>query len=56
MNEREKSLNALTRFCSDARVGGMLGGKAGLEHVHMGTGKLQLQALYDAMEVYNVPL
>ena len=34
----------------------MLGGKAGLVHVHMGTGEVQLQPLYDAMEVSNVPM
>ena len=34
----------------------MLGGKAGLVHVHMGTGEAQLQPLYDTMEVSNVPI
>ena len=42
--------------CSEARVGGMLGGKAGLVHVHMGTGQAQLQPLYDALEASNVPI
>ena len=34
----------------------MLGGKAGLVHVHMGTGEAQLQPLYDALEASNVPI
>ena len=42
--------------CSEARVGGMLGGKAGLVHVHMGTGEAQLQPLYAALEASNVPI
>lgn len=42
--------------CSEARVGGMLGGKAGLVHVHMGTGEAQLQPLYDALEASDVPI
>ena len=43
-------------FRSEARVGGMLGGKAGLVHVHMGTGVTQLQPLYSAIEVSDVPI
>ena len=42
--------------CSEARVGGMLGGKAGLVHVHMGTGEAQLQPLYGALEASDVPI
>ena len=34
----------------------MLGGKAGLVHVHMGIGEAQLQPLYDTIEVSNVPI
>ena len=46
----------MVRFCSEARVGGMLGGKAGLVHVHMGTGMTQLQPLHNAIEISDVPI
>ena len=40
--------------CSEARVGGMLGGKAGLVYVHMGTWRRSCSPLYDALEATNM--
>jgi beta-aspartyl-dipeptidase (metallo-type) len=42
--------------CSEARVGGMLSGKAGLVHIHTGTGPGQLQPLLDAVALSDVPI
>lgn len=39
----------LARLALEARVGGMLGGKAGLVHVHMGPATSGLQPLRDAL-------
>ena len=39
----------LARLALDARVGGMLGGKAGIVHCHVGRGAARLQPLRDAL-------
>ena len=44
------------RACSEARVGGMLSGKAGLVHIHTGAGPSQLQPLLDACALSDVPI
>ena len=41
---------------SEARVGGMLSGKAGLVHVHTGAGPSQLQPLLEACDLSDVPI
>jgi hypothetical protein len=43
----------LAVLASEARVGGMLGGKAGLVHCHMGPGKALLGPLRDAIASSN---
>ena len=43
----------LARLALEARVGGMLGGKAGLVHCHMGPGPGRLQPLRDALACTN---
>jgi len=44
------STQELIRLTSQARVGGMLGGKAGIVNIHMGDAKNPFQPLYDAVE------
>ncbi|CAL8470415.1 g9957 [Coccomyxa elongata] len=46
----------LARIASEARVGGMLSGKAGLVHVHMGAGPTMLQPLREALALSDVPI
>ncbi len=42
--------NELIRLVEHARVGGMLGGKAGIANIHMGDAKNPFQPIYDAVE------
>ena len=44
------STEELIRLVSHARVGGMLGGKAGIANIHMGDAKNPFQPIYDAVE------
>jgi beta-aspartyl-dipeptidase (metallo-type) len=41
--------NELIRLVEHARVGGMLGGKAGIANIHMGDAKNPFQPIYDAI-------
>lgn len=42
--------------CSEARVGGMVGGKCGLVHVHVRTGHTRLAPLRAALAASDVPI
>lgn len=44
------------RVCSDSRFGGMLGGKKGLVHVHMGDGEQGLEPIYELLRNGNIPI
>jgi beta-aspartyl-dipeptidase (metallo-type) len=44
------STNELIRLTEHARVGGMLGGKAGIVNLHMGDAQNPFQPIYDAVE------
>ena len=44
------------RVCSDSRFGGMLGGKKGVVHVHMGDGEQGLEPIYDLLRNGNIPI
>lgn len=44
------------RICSDARVGGVLSGKAGLTVIHMGLGTRGFKYLYSLIENSDVPI
>ncbi|UOF91067.1 beta-aspartyl-peptidase [Fodinisporobacter ferrooxydans] len=46
----------LIRLASEARVGGMLAGKAGIVHMHVGDDPSGLQALYDILEKTDIPI
>ncbi|BBM97801.1 beta-aspartyl-dipeptidase (metallo-type) [Marchantia polymorpha subsp. ruderalis] len=45
------STDDLLKMVSDARVGGMLTGKAGLVHAHMGQGPTMLDPLWDVINI-----
>ena len=46
----------LARLAADARVGGMLSGKAGIVSIHVGDGQEHLQLLHQVSEQTEVPL
>jgi beta-aspartyl-dipeptidase (metallo-type) len=46
----------LIRLVEHARVGGMLGGKAGIVNIHMGDAKNPFQPIYDAVEKSELKL
>ena len=50
------TFDELTRLAAEARLGGMLGGKAGLVHVHVGGGKAGLGPLREVVERTDVPI
>src|SRR5512133_3966296 len=52
----EPAFEELARLASQARLGGMLGGKAGLVHVHVGAGKRVLGPLLDVVERTDIPI
>eukprot|EP00051_Salpingoeca_urceolata_P006844 m.90543 g.90543 ORF g.90543 m.90543 type:complete len:1273 (-) comp15010_c0_seq4:98-3916(-) len=49
------SVEDLIRLGSECRVGGMLGGKAGVVHVHVGDGPGRLEPLFKAVRESDVP-
>ena len=46
----------LIRLVEHARVGGMLGGKAGIVNIHMGDAKNPFQPIYDALAQSELPI
>jgi beta-aspartyl-dipeptidase (metallo-type) len=50
------TLPELIRLAQHARVGGMLGGKAGIVNIHMGDAKDPFRPLYDAVEASELRL
>ena len=46
----------LARLASDARVAGMLSGKAGVVVTHMGEGKARLKPIRDVLETWDLPM
>ncbi|TMN21645.1 beta-aspartyl-peptidase [Lentibacillus cibarius] len=51
----QPSLHELAKIVADARVGGMLSGKAGVTHFHTGPGKEYLSPLHQLLENYEIP-
>jgi len=51
----QPTLEELLRVASEAQVGGMLGGKAGLLHLHMGAGERGLELVRAALETSELP-
>lgn len=50
------SRDELARLVQDARVGGMIGGKAGIVTMHLGAGKDNLQTVFDIVENCDSPI
>lgn len=46
----------LVKLASDVRVAGMLGGKAGIVHMHTGRGKVKYSMLFDILESTDIPI
>lgn len=49
------TIEELTRLAADARVAGMLSGKPGLVHIHMGGGKEGLNMVMEAVRTTEIP-
>lgn len=49
------TLEELTRLAADARVAGILSGKPGLVHIHMGDGKDGLNMVLEAVRTTEIP-
>ncbi len=50
------TIDELTKLTSDARVGGMLAGKVGIVHIHMGGEKLSLKPLFEIVKNTDIPI
>jgi beta-aspartyl-dipeptidase (metallo-type) len=50
------TVQELVRLASEARVGGMLGGKPGIVHLHVGRGKRGLGVIFDVVEKSEIPI
>ena len=50
------TLDELGRLGMEARVGGLIGGKPGLFHLHVGPGKAGLQPVFDLLENSDLPI
>ncbi len=49
------TIDEFSRVSSDARVGGILSGKAGIVNVHLGDGKQKFEYLYSMMDNTEIP-
>ena len=52
----QPSFEELCRIAAEARVGGMLGGKAGLVHLHMGAGSRRLDPVIRMVKETEIPI
>lgn len=52
----QPTLEMLIKIASEARVGGMLGNKAGVVHIHVGEGRQGLSLLFDAVNRSDIPV
>jgi len=52
----QPSHEELCRIAAEARVGGMLGGKAGLVHLHMGAGARRLDPVFRIVKETEIPI
>ena len=50
------SFDEFVRIVSDTRIGGMLSGKAGKVYVHMGSGKMGLDPLWEIVNQTDIPI
>lgn len=54
LRSTEPSARELARLVSDAHAGGLLGGKAGVTHFHVGDGRKRLEPLRALLDEYDV--
>ncbi len=52
----QPTFDEVARLAAECRVGGMLGGKAGVLHVHMGDGKRRLELLFRLVRETEIPV
>ena len=52
----QPAFEELCRVAAEARVGGMLGGKAGLVHLHMGNGRRMLDPILRMVKETEIPI
>jgi beta-aspartyl-dipeptidase (metallo-type) len=52
----QPTFEELCRAAAEARVGGMIGGKAGLVHLHMGNGKRMLDLIIRIVKETEIPI
>lgn len=52
----QPTIDELKRLASDARIGGMLGGKAGVINIHIGDGPTMLEPLFRLVEETEIPI
>jgi len=52
----QPTFDELCRVAAEARVGGMLGGKAGLVHLHMGSGQRMLDPIIRIVKETEIPI
>ena len=52
----QPELTELRKLAAEARVGGMLGGKPGLFHFHVGAGPRGIQPIFDILESTELPI
>lgn len=50
------TLEQFTHAAADARVGGLLTGKAGVVNIHVGPGQSKLDLIYQALETTDIPI
>lgn len=51
----QPSLHEVAKLAAEARIGGLLSGKAGVTHFHIGPGKQRLTYLHQLLEEYEIP-
>lgn len=51
----QPTFEAIARLAAECRVGGMLGGKAGVLHLHLGDGRRRLKMLFKLIKETEIP-
>jgi len=52
----QPQISELKHLAAQARVGGMLGGKAGVVHLHLGEGKRGLEPIWNILKETDIPI
>lgn len=52
----QPTVEDLLKLAAEARVGGLLSGKAGILHMHVGDGKRRLSQLFEMLEASEIPI